>query len=519
MPLNSTHPFYAKYKPDWQVLRDCFAGERWIKEASTTYLPATQGMEIDGMNTASEGYKAYQAYKMRARYTNYIKQAVVNMVGTMCSKPAKIEVPKSIESMIARATRQNESLELLLRRIFSEQIWVGRIGLLLDVPTTIPGAAIPEVPFIATYNAETILNWDSGTTQTPIPSALNLVVLDESGPERGDDFEWLPNVEKYRVLVLGEIEENEAAGDYRTALFKDTTAFNEGELMEPEMRGRKLQVIPFQPINAADLLPEPNTPPLIELAELSLSMYRSSADHEQNLFMQGQDTLCVIGASRNPKGEYPTWRTGAGASINLGKEGDAKFIGVGADGLDGQIEAYRDKEKQAKSLSMQMLDTTSRQKESGDALNTRVAAQTVTLREIAITGAEGLRQILIYACMWGGMTREAADKAVKVTPNLSFAESTLTPAEFVQIQSAKTSGLVISDESIHNELVAAELTDKTFEEEKAAVDQERQDAQKLATQQADQMGAITLKHDPRVAIAKARPPKGNKKNGPSNPDK
>ena len=58
MAINSTHPTYAEFILDWSTMRDTYRGERVIKQNGTIYLPATMGMEEDGMKTGQEGKTA-----------------------------------------------------------------------------------------------------------------------------------------------------------------------------------------------------------------------------------------------------------------------------------------------------------------------------------------------------------------------------------------------------------------------------------------------------------------------------
>src|SRR5690554_4386260 len=99
-----------------------------------------------------------------------------------------------------QATIHGESLAMLLRRINTEQLITGRLGLLADLPEE-PDPANP-MPYIATYIAEAILNWDDAE-EVDGYNSLNLVVLDESGFIRDADFQW-KQIKKYRVLQLGE---------------------------------------------------------------------------------------------------------------------------------------------------------------------------------------------------------------------------------------------------------------------------------------------------------------------------
>jgi hypothetical protein len=188
MALDSRHPEYMKFHPLWVKMRDTYEGEDCVKDKGEEYLPATSGMMLDGMETNNGlGYKAYQAYKRRAVFPELVEDAVKAMVGVMHSKAPVFELPSQLEPLRERATLTGESLDLLLRRINEAQLTPGRIGLLLDLPKEGVGNSIP---YIATYDAEKILNWDDGEQVEPSLQSFNLVVLDESEDERQSNLEW-----------------------------------------------------------------------------------------------------------------------------------------------------------------------------------------------------------------------------------------------------------------------------------------------------------------------------------------
>lgn len=444
--------------PHWETMRDSFEGEEAIKAKGTTYLPATHGQNIDGMNVGDLGEKNYRAYKMRAVYPSYVEEAVEEMIGAMHQKPPTIKLPRALEPIINSATVNGESLAMLLRRINEEQLIVGRIGLLLDIAED-----QSPIPHIASYGAETILNWDDGARSRPVIQALNLVVLNESEPERTAEMEYV-DVEKYRVLVLGSPEANEAAGAYRQAAFRETTTFSEELLIEPAIRGKTLNRIPFVFINSTDLLPSPQKPPLIKLANQCLAIYRGEADYRNACYMQGQDTFVIIGGD-----EEATYRIGAGASVIVPVGGDAKFVGTNSGGIPELRQMVANDRDRAAQMAGQLMDATSRMKESGVALRTRVAAQTVTLHQIALTGAEGLKKILQMAAEWIGANPEE----VIVQPNIDFAGAKLTPGEYLQLAQAKSEGLPISEESLHQQLKKDEYTVMEFADEMKLIAEER----------------------------------------------
>ncbi len=426
-------------------------------------MPPTSGHEKDGMQGEQPGAKAYSAYKKRAVFHDFMKEAVEFYLGMMWNKPPVIEVPPQLEEMLENATHQGESVEQLLRRINEEQLLTGRLGLLLDLPNSAQYATDMK-PYIAMYTGESIINWDEGERTEVNPESLNLVVLDESGYERQADLTW--DYERiYRVLVLGDVEENEQSGVYRYGIFRgEESEFSEEMLQEVTIKGEYLKKIPFYFINSKDLVPQPDTPPLLSVANLSLAIYRGEADYRQSLFMQGQDTLVVIG----DKDEESEKRVGSGASIILPANGDAKFIGVDSQGLSEQRQALENDKKLIGYKTGQLINTGASKQESGEALEKRIGSQTATLRQIAMAGAGGLEKVLKEAAIWMG----ADPEKVIITPNTEFATEKLAPQDLVQYMSAKSLGAPISKQTIHENMRSKGMTDKEFDEEMKLLEEE-----------------------------------------------
>jgi hypothetical protein len=464
MAIDSKHPLYTEYIQDWLVMRDTYGGERKVKQKRTAYLPATSGQIADGMGAEQAGRKAYDAYLIRSVFHNFVEDAVEAAIGVMHHKPPVIEVPKQLEPLLEKATLDGESLEQLLRKINEQQLVTGRLGLLLDLPNEV---STEVVPYIAMYNAESIINWDNGSRAQPVLQNLNLVVLDETESVRDSDFEW-EEKEKYRVLVLGDPTENEgddAKAVYRVGVFEadsGTLSFNESVLIEPSVRGQKLNEIPFVFVNSKDIVPDPDNPPLIGLAKLALAVYRGEADYRQSLFMQGQDTLVVIG------GGEENHRVGANAVLNIPAGGDAKYVGVSSTGLVEMRESLQNDKGRAAQMGGQILDTSSRERESGDALKIRVAAQSATLNQIALSGAEALQTILRHAAIWIG----ADPEKVNVTPNLDFVDEELTGKTLIEYMSAKALGAPMSIETVHRLMRERGITELELEEELRLINEE-----------------------------------------------
>lgn len=493
MSLEATHPQYDVFNVDWTTMRDLFRGERAVKAKETEYLPATPGMILDGFNGSpseknSLGYKIYKNYLKRAVFPEYVADAVEVLVGMMHHKEATIELPATMEALRQKATLHGESLQTLLRRINTEQLLTGRIGLLADMPEN-PDPKSP-LPYIASYVAESIINWDEADDMVGF-SSLNLVVLNESGFTRQDDFTW-KTFKRYRVLVLGDVQENEAKGEYVMGVFDDKASdanlsFDATRMKAPVLRGKKLDEVPFVFINTRDLISTPDESPLLGLGRLVLAIYRGEADYRQNLFMQGQDTLVTIGETNNKDpltGEEKPLRVGAGSKISVDLGGDAKYIGVEGKGLPEQRTALENDRKRAETKSGQLINAKATQ-ESGEALGTRLEAQTASLNQLARTGAMGLQTILRKIAVWMGQDPEA----VKVTPNLEFGDVQLQIADIDKLMDARTKGAPISKKSIHNLMKDRRMTTMSFEAEMDQIAEE--DAQMPRTA----AGAATVTAD------------------------
>jgi hypothetical protein len=466
--VSTTHPLYADANIDWEQMRDTYKGQRAVKEKAFKYLSPTSGMIADGVtrSTTSKGWIAYMAYLTRARYPGLIRRAVEGLIGVMHNKPATFELPASMEYLISRATLDNESLQMLLQKVNEEQLIEGRLGLLGDIQND---GINKGLFYISLYVAEDVINWDDGAVDDVEQSSLNLVVLDETDDERksdGDIFAW-ERVTKHRVLILGNPGENEPAGDgvYQFEVIREGENFDADKLEAPQFGANVAKEIPFVFINTKDIVSSPDTPPLLDLSNLTLTIYRGEADYRQSLFMTGQDTLVVIGEVEDGEKER---RVGANVSINLPIDGDAKYIGIDSAGIPEQRAALENDYSAAKSNTGELVETNSRDAESGEALKIRVSARTATLNQVALTGAFGVEQMLKKLGRWMGLSDSEVDN-IKVIPNMDFVDDTMSGVELAQLMGSKMLGAPISIESIHALMQQRGLTEKTVDEELAQI--------------------------------------------------
>lgn len=486
MPLDTQHPQYIEMLDDWCAMRDTYAGERAVKQRGFRYLPPTEGMVEDGIDSrnystaatnfsyadyfstantrGSRGWRRYVSYRGRALFYDFVSEAVNAAIGIMHHRPPTITLPKALEPMLQRATLHGESLQALIRMVNEQQLVMGRVGLLLDLPRK-PDPANP-LPHFALYHAERCINWDEGQADESLPR-MNLVVLDETEMMRTDEFQW-DERKKWRVLALGDLKTNEEPGTpavYRQALVEENAAqaIPEEAWTTPMVRGVTLEEIPFRFVNAQDLHPDVDDPPLMGLARMCLAIYRGDADYRLGLFQQAQATLVRIGVL-----EGDDAKTGPGSSIDLPINGDAKYIVAPSAGLEAQRQALADDKMMAANRAMTLIDTRSGQKEAAETLRIRVAAQTASLNQIAIAAAAAVEQLLKVAASWVGANPEE----VSVKPNLEFASRRMGADELLKLVTAKNMGAPLSMRSMHALANRGELTELTFEDEQAEIEGE-----------------------------------------------
>lgn len=505
MSLSSKHPAYSARVQQWALMRDTYEGEEAVKEKGSTYLPPTTGMEEDGMSTGGDGLLDYNAYRDRAVVPDLTRPAVEAMVGLIHKYPPNIDLPASMEDLRTRATLDGETLESLLRRINTEQLNAGRIGLLLEVPD----AQGPDaLPYFVTYNTESVINWTT-TTGPDGKDQTAMVNLDESGTAMNSDLEWI-EFTQYRVLTLQSFwdslngtsandvqapttEKGEGVGDGMPGVGRDDdrsggnldtqsttdnpvrgpdvyqTATSDGEtigsldtFVQPSTAGNTFEEIPFRFIGTKDLVADPDLPPLLGIARKVISIYRTEADYRETIHQQGQQTLVVIGESTTPGPEGgASKRVGAGRYISVPLQGDAKYVGVSAECLAGFRACIDADMEQASNLGANMLVQKGADAESGDALKIRKAAKTATLGTIAKTSCEALEQLLKLAAKLRG----ANPDDVKVSPNMDYTDELLTGKDVLDWMNARAMGAPISLKTIHQNLVLAGKTRMTFEEE------------------------------------------------------
>ena len=455
MPVTTKHHLYDKRKLDWDQCRDAAEGSRAIKEGAETYLP----------KLTEQTQAEYDAYKMRALWYGATARTIQGLTGSIFRKPLQLELPAPLDDHAKDITLTGVTLESFCKKAVEAVLTFGRYGILVDMPKEEPGA-LPEQnrPYWAPYTAENITNWQ--TARVGGETVLTMVVLYEDHLEANptDPFE-VKCVPQYRVLRL--INKEYVVEIWRkktTAADAEKSDWILHETISPTFRGKPLEYIPFCFLGATDLEPTPEKPPLLDLVDVNLSHYRSSADLEHGRHFTALPTAWVAG--------FPTEET----KLRIGSEtawvsdkpeahcGMLEFTGQGLGALE---KALEHKEALMAILGARMLEPQKKSVEAADTHTARQAGETSALQSLAGSVELGFQKCLTWHARWMGQE----EPEITCEVNKVFVEARMQPAELAELVKTWQAG-GMSDETLYWNMQRGELTRPgvDFEEEKELMD-------------------------------------------------
>lgn len=449
------HPDYDEASPDWKLVRDAIKGDRTVKDQNEMYLPSPDGFAL----IADGGKKAYADYKQRAQFPRVVEPTLRGMLGIIHRKEADIKMPKAMEYLWDKATKDGVTLEGFHRRITHELLTTGRYGVLVDMSSTGDGD-----PWLCGYDAEHLINWSEFN---------DFFVLDETRKVR-QGFAWVVK-KKFRVLELVPVNPDEDPTDpnvkkfYRVRVVdNNNTSMDSAAIFEPKPRGGgEWEEIPFVTIGSTDVMVTVDEVPLLGVAQAAFATYRLDADYRYQLYMSGQETFVCTGLRTEERPRV----VGAGVIITLPIGCEAKYVSPSCKGIEVHAEAINSELDKAAQAGARMFATSGAKGgvESGDALKIRRASETATLTSIAISSAAGLERALKKVAKYMNLKEDQ----VSVTPNLSFVETTLTVGDglsLVKIWQAN----VISKQTVYEALQRGEIasSERSFEDEQALLEDE-----------------------------------------------
>lgn len=430
MPVNTPHPEYAHRKPDWAKIRTFVEGARAVRCAGQTYLPKPTGWTDD----------EYNAYKLRAEVYGAVDRTIDGLDGAIFRKSPQVDIPEASQDIVDDITLSGQTLTEWIRGIVREILQPGRHGVLVEFTGTVVKAGDPQVritgpdrPYVVNYTAEQIINWESevidGVTK------LTMVILEETIliPSPSDPFVKLPE-KRYRVLRLfdGKYQvelwtQEKAAGSAAPTGGMSTNGAPEvryiktGEIV-PQRRGAPLDKIPFFFISPSGQQISPEKPPLLDIVDLCVLHYVTSADYAHGLHWVGLPTPWITGASDKDKISI-----GPSSAIILpdpnAKVGMLEFTGQGLSAVKERLEGL---ERKMAALGARILEEQKRNAESGDAIKLRQGGDASVLAGISDAVSRAAESI-VARMLWWADGAGADEPEVTIALNMDFFAMAMEP--------------------------------------------------------------------------------------------
>ena len=418
--INAAHAEHAKYAAQWRRCRDAVEGEDAIHAAGEAYLPRLTDQTDD----------RYAAYVARAPLYNAVGRTVDGLTGLVFRKAPTVVKPAKFDA--DDVDGDGTPLGSWCEQVMEELIVCGRVGLLVDMPAAPDGAVTRGEletagvrPFVRTYTAETIVNWERGLVGGK--NRLVRVVLAESSGAV---------IDQYRELVLVD-------GAYVQRVHRRNEAGEWAVVAElvPSMGGKPLPYLPFVLIGARGIESRTSKPPLIDLVNVNLSHYRAH--------IGGIPTMVITGHHAE---EGEALAIGCDRALVFG-EPDARvqFLEYSGQGLDALFKLLDRKEQQMATLGARILSQDKAAAESGVAQAIKRGGENSVLASLARAASEGITRALSLLCEWGAVPGD-----VSVSLNTDYLPEGMSAQELTALVQAWQAG-AISHETLFHNLKAGEL--------------------------------------------------------------
>ena len=414
MGIESLHPIYNQWSNSWTKCRDAYDGQAAVKKRGEAYLPKLKGQDNSG----------YRAYKGRALFYSITSKTVGALLGLAIGKPPEIDVPDKMKYIFEERSG-TEFYEVLCSGV-SENLLMGRIGVMVDRPES------GGDPFLRMYVTESIINWDHDDS-----GKLNYVILKEiyTEPSKEDKYEKEVKV-RYRELFLND------EGIYQVRVWLNDgkgSKFEASSPVTPTNTGKPMDYIPFFCANPFGLSFDPHKPPMLDIVDINLSHYRSSADLEHGRHFTGLPQPYITGAETDTAlviGQPVAW-------VIPSEKASVGYLEFTGQGLGSLERAMSEKQAQLASLSARLMDNNTRGSEAAETVRLRYMSETASLKSI-VRSVEALLNTA-YTCISDMMGLGP----VSIKLNTDFLDSRLAAKDLNAWVDAYLSGGVSKEIFLH----------------------------------------------------------------------
>lgn len=471
------HPDVKYMASEWELLRDCDLGEKQIKIKGQDYLPRMEAFTDPD----------YVAYLDRAVFYNMVSRTLGGMVGSIFRRlPNITNKPDKLD--LSNVGQESEDFRTFTKTVAQEVIHMGRCGVLLD-RASISTKDQPTLPYLTIYIAESILTWQ--TAMINGRKQLVKVVLREIIEDQDTATGYTRYLNQYRVLKL---EQNEigrwtyiqqvyrptqtkvggatagpqlaggngptqkktknqtaaqiASGNFNADSDGRTTGSDAGdaniygepdETLIPTIRGVPFDFIPFMFFGPSSNSVDVEKSPLLDIARLNISHYRSYAHLEHGRYFTGLPVYWTQVDQNDSGAEYTI---GPSVVWEIPLNARAGIIEFNGSGLKYLADALSDKEAQVAALGGRLIGVSSRSvSESDNQVQVKDRNEQALLLSCTLGLDGGFTRLMRWFCDWIDIpTSESSYLTIEF--NKDFLFSSVSAREFRAIEAMYLDGVI-----------------------------------------------------------------------------
>ena len=426
MALDSLHPQYSRWLPQWKRCRDVRAGADAVKATGELALPKPGGMS----------YEAYSAYKMRAQVYGAFARTVDGLLGCLFRSEPSVTASDELTGELDDVTLLGQDLTAFATHLLGELLTTGRAALMLDV---LVGEENNPRPYWKVLAAEQVIAWERSQGE------LRRIVWKESIVEADAEGEYHEN-ERLKIAALIEgvyvlkTYHKEAVADglgtrEDWVLLNESTPLHNGEALDHI----EMLIVDLVPSAGAT----PAEPPLLALADSVIGHYQLSADLRHALHYTALPTPWIAGRGAGDGeplriGSMTAWDLPQGASVGM-----LEFTGPGVEAIAAEMTRA---EQHMAALGARLLAEPTRAAETAETTRIKSASETSVLMGLVATASAALTQMLRWHAVWLGESED--DVAVDL--NKEFFDTQLSPQELTALVTAWQSDAMTAHDLIWN---------------------------------------------------------------------
>ena len=442
MPVTITHPTYDEHADQWKRVDDALMGRDAVLRGSTDYLPILAG-QIDDP-------RAYEAYQKRAVWFGATSRTLEALVGAIFRKDPTWTVSAQLEKRMENFDGRGNTVYTFAQKVVKHVMSKGRYGILIDMPQKAnPGDPTTYLPYFVGYAAQNIRLWR--TREVAGVPKLDQVILQEWVQRPADDGFGFTMATRYRVLELDE------AGFYRVRVFTSSGPgdgdYTEEPAIQPRPNGKPIDFIPFVFFGPGDLQPDVTKPPLLDLADTNLAMWRASADLENGRHFSAHCTPWITGIDST---EQRVWKIGGDSVWQLPDGCQVGMLESSAQ-LGSLERSVMEKREEMAFLGARLLRDQKKAAETAEAQEIQQSGENATLSAVSKTCSDGFKKLLQMAEDWIGTKKEA-----EFDLNQDFFSREMDPTKLTALVSALQANAIPLDHFLWNlkegELMPPEAT-------------------------------------------------------------